>query len=311
MLRRTIVACCLACAPLSAETVNIRVFGLFHTGALWVQPGSSQPLHIQKGASSVTLEGGRTAQFQLDGAAPALVTSISGGPAAFRLIIPGKIDRLFRGVLLISSSDRELTATIDMDLEIAVASVIAAESVPGAALEALKAQAVVARSFYTAARGRHRSFAFCDTTHCQFLRSSPGPGTTAHRAAEETRGLILTYQGRPFEALYSAACGGRTRALGSSGTYPYFAVDCDYCLRHPADPVRGHRLGMCQRGAAAMASNGASFPAILNHYYPGTSVAPWPAVTSQTPSKFTKKQSTASLGKVLLMKSAALLNSSE
>src|SRR5207249_111721 len=103
-----------------------------------------------------------------------------------------------------------------------------------------------------------------------FLRAIPVSGTQALRAAEETRGLILTYQDRPLSAFYSAVCGGHTRALQRSTGYPYFAVDCAYCQRHPAEPIRGHRLGMCQSGAAGMAAEGASFRTILNHYYPAT-----------------------------------------
>ena len=47
-----------------------------------------------------------------------------------------------------------LTAIVEMDREQAVASIVAAESPPGAPMEAQKAQAVVARSFLAAAHGR-------------------------------------------------------------------------------------------------------------------------------------------------------------
>src|SRR6266571_2973368 len=60
-----------------------------------------------------------------------------------------------------------------MDRETATASVVAAENTPDTPLEALKAQAVAARSYFVAGRGRHHDFDFCDTTHCQFLREPP------------------------------------------------------------------------------------------------------------------------------------------
>lgn len=246
--------------------VSIAVFGLFHSSEFWVRPATSQAVRVETESKTLTLEGRRIAKFYLGQTGPLRVMR------DFQLIIPGKIDRRFRGVLHITPAARELIATIDMDLEDAVASVIAAESVPGAGLEALKAQAVVARSFYTASPRRHQSFDFCDTTHCQFLRAIPAAGTLALQAAEETRGLVLTYHDRPFAAFYSAACGGWTRALERSTGYPYFAVNCDYCQRHPTQPVRGHRLGMCQSGAAGMAADGASFRTILNHYYPATTL---------------------------------------
>src|SRR5208283_1270192 len=68
-----------------------------------------------------------------------------------------------------------LTAVVTMDLEPAVASVVAAEGTVDAPSEALKALAVAARSYFVAGKGRHRDFDFCDTTHCQFLRE-PGFG---------------------------------------------------------------------------------------------------------------------------------------
>ena len=59
-----------------------------------------------------------------------------------------------------------------MDRETAVASILASEMDESAPIEALKAQAVATRSFLAAGR-RHMDFDFCDTTHCQFLKSPP------------------------------------------------------------------------------------------------------------------------------------------
>jgi stage II sporulation protein D len=104
-------------------------------------------------------------------------------------------------------------------------------------MEALKAQAVATRSFLLAGKGRHRGFDFCDTTHCQFLRQPPAPETASFQAATATRGLVLRYKEEVFAAMYSRSCGGRTHSLDELGVpgrgYPYFAVTCSYCLRHP------------------------------------------------------------------------------
>jgi hypothetical protein len=272
-------------------TVSIGVFGLFHPTELWVRSARSEPLRIETRDSTVILEGNRISKFRLGHTPISRITSSSGGPADFVLSVPGKIERQYRGVLAIQPGKSELTAAITMDLELAVASVVAAESVPSAAIEALKSQAVVARSFYLASRHRHDAFEFCDTTHCQFVRQSPAPGTDAFRAADATRGLVLIYNGRVLAALYSAVCGGHTRSRNAhepgADDYPYFAVACDYCLRHPDNPVRGHRFGLCQQGAAEMAAQGVAFRTILNHYYPATAVADWGTETSPTPSKYT------------------------
>ncbi len=201
----------------------------------------------------------------------ATVTGREGAETTFILSIPGKIRREFHGRLEVREQQGHLLAIVKMELENAVASIVAAESPPSAPLEARKAQAVVARSFLVAAHGRHEGFDFCDTTHCQFLRESPMPGSLSAKAATETRGLIVAYEGRPIPALYSANCGGRTRTLADAGwneePYPYFAVDCPV-----KGAVAGHRIGMCQEGAAQMARNGNSFREILALYFPATTV---------------------------------------
>jgi stage II sporulation protein D len=124
-----------------------------------------------------------------------------------------------------------------MDGETAVASIVAAEMVESAPMEALKAQAVATRSFLAAGK-RHLDFDFCDTTHCQFLKSPPQPMSRVARAVEATRGLVIAYGGKPLAAMYSSRCGGQTHSLRDVGAdpgdgYPYFSVPCAWCRRHP------------------------------------------------------------------------------
>jgi stage II sporulation protein D len=127
-------------------------------------------------------------------------------------------------------------AVVTMDLETAVASVVAAEAAPDAPFEALKAQAVATRSYFVAARERHHQFDFCDTTHCQFLREVPTPGSAAAGAVAATRDLVLAYDSHPFAAMYTRRCNGSTHTpveVGlSPGSYPYYSVECKYCRQH-------------------------------------------------------------------------------
>jgi peptidoglycan hydrolase-like amidase len=252
--------------PLS-YLVTFGVFGLFHPTALTARAAPGATIVINSAGTTQKLEGTQTAAFSLT----TPPTTLSGGDII--LSVPDKIERRYHGTIRITQEGGELVAIVEMDREVAVASIVAAEIAPGAPLEALKAQAVIARSFLAASHGRHRGFQFCDTTHCQFIRSWPSAASDAYRAAADTRGQLLAYQGVPFPALYSAACGGHTLAAAENGNgYDYRAVACEYCRRHPEEPVRGHRLGMCQQGASGMANAGADYHAILNHYYPGTAV---------------------------------------
>ena len=208
--------------------IAVGVFSLFHPGQLTVQAPPSQVLLVN-GTPHDRIT------FTLN-TPLSRITARDGGPLDFTLSVPGKIQRKFHGTLSITAVGGELVPIISMDLEQAVASVVAAEYPDGTSMEALKAAAVLARSYYAASRKRHEHFDFCDTTHCQFHRGPPAAGHAASRAAHETAGITIAYQNQPFAPLYSASCGGRTRTAASVGLqadpYPYFAIDCPACQRN-------------------------------------------------------------------------------
>jgi len=251
----------LAGQPAQAQDVRISVFGLFHPRQVTVSALPGSAIVLNAGKDSFVLEassGSRTAAIRLAsgglllqvGTEQTFVTAVHaasrGGSATdFMLSVPGKISRRYHGTLDVAATRDSLLLIVNLGLETAVASVVLAESLPGTPIEALKAQAVAARSYFVAATGRHRGFDFCDTTHCQYLRQPPAPQDPASLAANSTRGLVLSYHGEPFAAMYTRSCGGRTRTLQEIGVsngvpggvssygYPYFTVACDYCLRHP------------------------------------------------------------------------------
>lgn len=108
-----------------------------------------------------------------------------------------------------------------------------------------EAQAIVARTYAVRGRGRHASegFDLCSTTHCQVYRRDQWRQSrwaqAISDAAARSRGLVLTWQGLPIEAVYHAHCGGHTSAatdVWRGGSAPYLrAVPDPYCvLERPA-----------------------------------------------------------------------------
>jgi stage II sporulation SpoD-like protein len=273
--------------------VGVGIFGLFHPTELVVSAVSGV-VSLRGDRNSCVLRGAEEARVILDAGSVRLtcpgalfitgsltVTGPTGQSAELQLSVPGRITRRFHSRLHVFVEGDELLPVVSMDLETAVASVVAAEQVMSTPPEALKAQAVAARSFFIAARRRHHGFDFCDTTHCQFLREPPASDHPAARAARETAGLVLAFRGAPISAFYSASCGGRTRTLADAGlkvedSYPFFSVEC--VRRHAGGNRNGHGIGLCQEGAASLAADhGASFADILRHYYPGTTLElRWP-----------------------------------
>jgi stage II sporulation protein D len=235
------------------QEIRFSVLGLFHAKELLLEEGSAAVLSVAASDASssapLVLNGEPTHRqllFRAEGdrvvvgsasAASWIATARDGAAVAFRLTVPGRIHRVYMGRLTLRARNGELLAVVGMDRETAVASIVAAEMEESAPIEALKAQAVATRSFL-AAGARHLDFDFCDTTHCQFLRSPPPSTSRVAQAVLATRRMILLYRGKPLAALYSSRCGGHTRSLREVGMdsgegYPYYAVLCEWCRRHP------------------------------------------------------------------------------
>lgn len=119
----------------------------------------------------------------------------------------GSLDPPFVRVGMTAANGRTSVARLALDDY--VARVLAGEGQPGAAAAAQQALAITARTFALANLNRHRreGFDFCDTTHCQVVRSSTD---VTRRAAEATAGRVLVHQGQPATVFYSALCGGRS-----------------------------------------------------------------------------------------------------
>jgi stage II sporulation protein D len=327
---------------LNAQEVRIGVLGLFHPREIKLHASRNETVVIHSAGGTFVLEPGSRMAASLQVSGDELLVEFGGhvfratelhaaarnnGAVCFLLAIPGSVTRAYRGRLDVRAAHGEVIPIITMDLETAVASAVAAESNPKAPPEALKAQAVVARSYFVAGGGRHHDFDFCDLTHCQFLREPPAQDSSASVATRKTRGIVLTYEEKPFAPMFSRSCGGHTRTpaeLGLPGSaYPYFSVRCEFCYKSPFHWTRrlsledaalvgkgesgrlavdrrlgwnavpsnnftsreeggqailegtgaGHGIGLCQRGAKAMAERGGSFRQILSHYFPNTTLA--------------------------------------
>src|SRR5204863_4652882 len=121
-------------------------------------------------------------------------------------------DKPFRGRIEVFANPRgALTVVNVIGLEDYVRGVVPNElSYP--ALEALKAQAIAARTYALKNRGQFASegFDLLPTTRSQVYRGLTSETSLTSRAVDETRGLIATYNGEPINALYTSTCGGRT-----------------------------------------------------------------------------------------------------
>lgn len=84
-------------------------------------------------------------------------------------------------------------------------------------IEALKAQAMAARTYAISNLGQFAAegYDICPTPACQAYRGFAIEHALSDQAVHETAGMIITYQGQPINALYSATCGGETSDVGT------------------------------------------------------------------------------------------------
>lgn len=126
-------------------------------------------------------------------------------------------DKPYRGKIEVFANLRGAVTVVNViGLEDYVRGVVPNElSYP--ALEALKAQAIAARTYAVKNRGQFASegFDLLPTTRSQVYRGLTSETSLTSRAVDETRGVIATYHGEPINALYTSTCGGRTEDAGN------------------------------------------------------------------------------------------------
>jgi stage II sporulation protein D len=124
-------------------------------------------------------------------------------------------EKSYRGRIEVFANPRgALTVVNVIGLEDYVKGVVPNELSPGGypAIEALKAQAIAARTYALKNKGQFASAGFdlLPTIRSQVYRGLSSEHPLSSRAVDETRGLIATYDGEPINALYTSTCGGRT-----------------------------------------------------------------------------------------------------
>ena len=145
----------------------------------------------------------------------------------------GRQDRSYRGEFEISVEDQSkgLKIVNIVNLEEYLYGVVPSEMPAQWPKEALKAQAVAARSEIMAKLGRHKSegFDFCAEVHCQVYSGVEVETFATNTAVDETRGVIMVSRGKPIDAIYSSNCGGHTQdnIFGECKSIPYLKAKAD------------------------------------------------------------------------------------
>ncbi len=176
---------------------------------------------------SVVVTGTSTILFQFDGGS-ALSLGISPGLEADVTPITHFRGYKYYGDFQYTRKDGgDLTVVNFVEMEAYVNSVISREMSSSWPLEALKAQAVCARTYAAMNLHRHASdgFDLCYSTHCQAYFGMNSTSERTEQAAAETAGVHVWYEGSMADTFYSAANGGASESVenvwSSNANMPY------------------------------------------------------------------------------------------
>ena len=143
-------------------------------------------------------------------------------------------DREYRGEIIIVPYSGYFGVINKVELEYYLLGVVPREMEPKWPIEALKAQAVLART--EAARrfkeGPHKKngYHLCDSQHCQVYGGVGSESNSTTKSVFETQGEILTYNNKLAYAFYHANCGGYIQApdeVKGWGKIPYLYAHYD------------------------------------------------------------------------------------
>jgi stage II sporulation protein D len=153
-------------------------------------------------------------------------------------------DKLYRGNLVIladsviaQGGSAALSFINLVGLEDYIRGVVPAEMPSAWPLEALKAQAIAARTYAYANIGKHdkEGFDVRDTTDDQVYGGVKSEASSSNLAVLETSGIIMTYEGNPICAYFHSASGGITESADSNWgkPLPYLQAVMDYDQQSP------------------------------------------------------------------------------
>ncbi len=149
-------------------------------------------------------------------------------------------DSRFRGVVRIQKAKNGLMFAINrLDIEKYLYGVLHHEVAPWWPMEALKAQAIAARTYayYQMQVSKANDYDVKSSTASQVYGGSTTERYRARKAVDKTAGQILTYQGKVFPAYFHATCAGKTAAakeLWNIDLPPIAGgTACNYCRISP------------------------------------------------------------------------------
>src|SRR5215210_2375378 len=173
--------------------------------------------NVIRGGSGLVLREGTKRLFTT--APPLRVDAPGGGALVLNGVsVPGIRDGRYRGALELRPSARGISVINALGLESYVRGVVNAESPSAWPAEALKSQAVAARTYAITSRAGSISDGFDQyaDTRSQMYKGVAAERPSTDAAVSATAGQIVTYGGRPVTTFFFSTSGGHTENVENS-----------------------------------------------------------------------------------------------
>src|SRR5690606_1687787 len=116
--------------------------------------------------------------------------------------------RRYRGAIRLSAVGDEVEVVNVLDIEAYLRGVVPSEMAASWPLEALKAQAVAARSYTLVSLNPGGRYDLCATVDCQVYRGVEAEHPRTDEAIAATAGVVVTYLGETAKTYYHSDSGG-------------------------------------------------------------------------------------------------------
>jgi len=178
-------------------------------------------------------------RIQLEGAAREVPVLIRDVPVGVGWWWENRQDRTYEGLMTFSAKeDGTLDVVLELPTEEYLRGVVPAEIGENAPTEALRAQAVAARSETITALTEKTyagpGFDICADVDCQVFAGAGRYRDTTDAAIRDTRGVILSYDGKPIPAYYASSCGGYSEDVANVWPHRERGIPC--WRAHPDGP---------------------------------------------------------------------------
>jgi len=194
--------------PIAIESVDAGVKAILSGTDTMLQKGTLDGLAVQGAGDLTYLDSDRTSNYVL--AEDGRLRQMPRGELSIVGLEEGGQVRHYRGNIEVRPDQNGLTVINKLPIEQYLYGVVPAEMPASFSAEALKAQAVVARSYLITQLGNYASYGFdvLGSQSNQVYKGYDAENPLTSGAVDDTKGMVLVNQGQPVAAFFHSCSGG-------------------------------------------------------------------------------------------------------